>query len=112
MIIYQLHEYSGEYEDYFDRIIGSYLRKERAEEEKAAAEKQEELNKEHANQCANCPYVDNWDRTDYDMLVDEMKKHCDRGDIQFVDNGEPICKNYHVYWDINSFEIQEVEVEE
>ena len=35
MKIYQLHEYSGEYEDFSDRIIGSYLRKERAEEEKA-----------------------------------------------------------------------------
>ena len=35
MTIYQLHEYSGEWEDYRDRIIGSYLRKERAEEEKS-----------------------------------------------------------------------------
>ena len=27
MIIYQLHEHSGEYDYYCDRIIGSYLRK-------------------------------------------------------------------------------------
>ena len=31
MKIYQVHKYSGEYEDYRDQIIGSYLRRERAE---------------------------------------------------------------------------------
>lgn len=30
--IYQIHEMSGEYEDYRDTIVGSYLRKDRAEE--------------------------------------------------------------------------------
>lgn len=41
MKIYQLHEYGGEWEDRYDYIIGSYLRKERAEEEKVKAEKME-----------------------------------------------------------------------
>ena len=30
--VYQIHKMSGECEDYLDTIIGSYLRKERAEE--------------------------------------------------------------------------------
>ena len=33
MKIYQLHKYGGELEDYRNYIIGSYLHKERAEEE-------------------------------------------------------------------------------
>ena len=33
MKIYQLHKFGGEWEDSYDYIIGSYLRKERAEEE-------------------------------------------------------------------------------
>ncbi len=32
MKIYQLHEYYGEYEDYFDHIVGSFMRRECAEE--------------------------------------------------------------------------------
>ena len=34
MTIYQIHEYNGEWDDFTDRIIGSYISKERAEEEK------------------------------------------------------------------------------
>ncbi len=34
MVIYQIHKYSGQYEDFTDVIVGSYLKKERAEEEK------------------------------------------------------------------------------
>lgn len=30
MTIYQIHEYSGEYEDYRDYIVGSYLNREKA----------------------------------------------------------------------------------
>lgn len=41
MIVYQLHKCGGEWEDSFDYIIGSYLRKERAEEEKIKAETEE-----------------------------------------------------------------------
>ena len=38
MKIYQLHERGGEWEDYYDYIRGSFLRKERAIEEKIKAE--------------------------------------------------------------------------
>ena len=41
MKIYQLHEYSGVWEDFHDYIRGSYLRKERAEKEKVKAEAEE-----------------------------------------------------------------------
>lgn len=41
MKIYQLHEYKGEWEDFRDIIIGSYLRKQRAEEELAKDEAEE-----------------------------------------------------------------------
>ena len=50
MKIYQLHKHGGEWEDYRDVIIGSYLRKERAEEEKLKAEKEEEINRARAKQ--------------------------------------------------------------
>ena len=57
MKIYQLHEYGGEWEDSYDYIIGSYLRKERAEEEKIKAEVKDNKLVEHSNRCWACPFI-------------------------------------------------------
>lgn len=110
MKIYQLHEYSGEYEDYRDRIIGSYVIKERAEEEKTKDE-QEELKKQLLEQqCRNCPYHDNID--DCGTMANLMRKYCDHSDIHCDSDGELFCKNFYLHWRDSNFDITEVEVEE
>lgn len=106
MKIYQLHEYSGEWEDYRDRIIGSYLRKERAEEEKAKAEAKEKELVEQSNKCDDCPYL-------YDAYItnEELLSYCSKAKLE-EDDDDINCANYYSHWDEATFEIKEVEVEE
>lgn len=109
MLIYQLHEYGGEWEDRFDYIIGSYLKKERAEEEKVKAEAKEKELVEQDKKCNECPYL-------YDAYTtnDELLSYCSKAKLE-RDEYDPDtmnCKNYYTHWDESIFEIIEVEVEE
>lgn len=106
MLIYQLHEYGGQWEDSFDYIIGSYLKKERAEEEKAKAEaKEEELVEQH-KKCDDCPFL-------YDEFItnEDLLSYCSKAKLTKHKYGTS-CKNYYTHWDESSFNIVEVEVEE
>lgn len=111
MKIYQLHEYSGEWEDYRDRIIGSYLRKERAEEEKAKAEAEEELLLEHGKRCNNCPLLDDYSWLTIENLIAKYPNYCTESKLEETDYGIN-CQNYYSHWDKSTFKIVEVEVEE
>ena len=112
--IYQIHEMSGEYEDYRDTIIGSYLRKEKAEEVIKTLQDEEEERRARALKCQNCP-VHDYDCNNY-LVISEYCKDFDdvyeRGD----DEEERLfCKNeYCSYpaYDNMYYEMQEVEVEE
>lgn len=107
MIVYQLHEHSGEYDYYCDRIIGSYLRKERAEEEKAKAEAKEKETMEQSKKCEDCPYL-------YDAYItnDELLSYCPNAKLEKNEfNNDIDCQNYYVTWDEVTFSIEEVEVE-
>lgn len=108
MKIYQLHKYGGEWEDYRDYIIGSYLRKERAEEEMAKAQNEETQKQLLAKQCSNCPYHENLE--DNQVLSDLMRKYCNHSDIHCDDEGELFCKNFYNHWIDSRFNIEEVEV--
>lgn len=109
MKIYQLHQYGGEWEDYRDYIIGSYLHKERAEEEMIKAQDEEFQKQRLSKQCANCPYYTD-DIEDNQTLADLMRQHCDHSDIRCDDDGELFCKNFYTHWIYNDFRIKEVEV--
>ena len=110
MKIYQLHEYSGEWEDFHDRIIGSYLRKERAEEEKAKAEIKEKELIERSKKCNRCPFLESY-LSDLDDLLVKHSDYC--VDAKLEENEYGIdCDNYFSHWDESTFEIKEVEVEE
>lgn len=110
MKIYQLHEYGGEWEDYFDNIIGSYIHKERAEGEKRRAEAKEKEKFEFSNRCQNCPFLGE----SYKDLATLIKLHydyCDKAKLE--DDGEEwgiTCDNYYIQWDKSKFRIEEVEV--
>ena len=111
MTIYQLHEYSGEWEDFRDRIIGSYLRKERAEEEKNKAETKEKELIECSKRCAKCSFL----RNNFDSINDFLSKHpnyCKEAKLEEDEDYGIYCANYYHHLYEASFEIKEVEVEE
>lgn len=110
MKIYQLHKYSGEWEDFCDRIIGSYLRKERAEEEKVKAEAREKALIEHGRKCSRCPFIEEpFDKLD--ILMSEYFDYCTKAKLKDSEYGMD-CENYFSHWDDCTFDIKEVEVEE
>ena len=111
MKIYQLHEYSGEWEDFTDNICGSYLRKERAEEAKADAETRERELLERGQQCINCPFLNNHSFLNIKNLIAKYPDYCTDAKLEESDYGID-CENYYAHWDKSTFEIKEVEVEE
>lgn len=109
MKIYQLHKYNGEYEDFRDYIIGSYLRKERAEEEKLKAEAKEKELIERSNKCKNCPFLESFLTTD--KLLSIYQNYCQETELEESEYGIE-CNNYVMFWDESIFEIKEIEIEE
>lgn len=110
MKIYQLHEYGGEWEDYHDYIIGTYLRKERAEEEKAKAEAKKKELIERSRKCNRCPFLV-FPPLDLNDLLDRHSDYCTEAKLEEDAYGIE-CDNYYQYWDENRYDIREVEVEE
>lgn len=112
MKIYQLHECKGEYEDYRDYIIGSYLRKERAEEEKAKAEAKEKEFIKQEKKCQKCPFHGSSEKLK--DLLQKYPKYCSKLDLLEVDDDdcEIYCDNQAFRFDEATYYIKEVEVEE
>ena len=110
MKIYQIHKYGGEWEDAYDDIVGSYLRKERAEAAMAEKHASDRRDQEYAEHCAMCPY---WNCEDEDNaeLRDKILAYCDHSDIHCDDDGGLICNASHLLYDYSSLRIEEVEVE-
>ena len=106
MIIYQLHKYSGEWEDFRDRIVGSYLRKERAIEEKNRLEAEESKLIEQSRKCGKCPYL-----YDYFIANEKLLEYCSNAKLEEYDD-DIDCDNYYQHYDEATFKIEEVEVEE
>lgn len=110
MKIYQLHKCSGEWEDYLDTIIGSYLREERAIEEKIKAEAKEEELMVRGSKCNRCPFIDEVP-DDFDNLIAKHSDYCSEAKLTASEYGID-CENYYAHWDKATFHIKEVEVEE
>lgn len=111
--VYQIHKMSGECEDYLDTIIGSYLRKERAEEVIKTLRDEEDRRKARAIKCRECPVHDY--NCDFRSVINEYCE--DFEEERELDDGEEqtFCKNeYYLYssYDAVYYEIQKVEVEE
>ena len=109
--IYQLHEYSGQYEDFRDHIIGSYLRKNRADDEKLKAELIERDLKELSRKCDNCPFLNNEPEIKLEDLIGVHSDYCDMKDLDEGEYGIS-CENRYYHWDEASFEVVEIDVEE
>ena len=109
MKIYQIHDRFGEWEDYRDRILASYLHKEKAEEELEKLRENERELVRRAMDCAGCPLFD-W------LTLEEFREYTKDGLLtcphfeKAVDDGEVTCRNVYTHWDDHDYEIEEVEV--
>ena len=106
MRIYQIHKCGGQWEDSYDYIVGSYLKKERAEEEKVKLEAEEQELRDQSQKCNECPFL-------YDAFItnEELLAYCPQADLRKY--GDDLdCNNYFQLWDESYFKIEEVEVEE
>lgn len=56
MKIYQIHEIRGQYTDYCDTIVGTYLNKETARRELFRLCRKVEESKKMAQRCSKCPW--------------------------------------------------------
>ena len=117
MKIYQLHEYDYSYGECFHSIKGSYLRKERAEEEKTKAEWKEKELVEKNEKCFNCPFIEEeYTVENINNLIAEYPNYCNEMKLSEGYYGEGYygieCDNYFTDYEERSFEIKEVEVEE
>ena len=112
MRIYQLHEYCGEWEDYRDLIRGSYLRRERAEEEKVKREAEQRELERRSDLCANCLFIGE-DASVMEKLLSKYPDYCDKKEF-YIDTYDNCieCENYYLHYDKSTFNIKEVEVEE
>lgn len=111
MKIYQLHKYTGVWEDFRDTIIGSYLRRERAEEEKNKAEIKEKELTEQNEKCFECPFIGE-DNENLNSLLSEYSNYCTKVKLNRTEYGIINCDNYYTHWDDATFSVKEVEVEE
>ena len=111
--IYQIHEMSGEYEDYRDTVIGSYLRRERAEEILKILLDKEEERRERALKCQSCPVHDRGCTNR--LIIGEYCKDFNDAYAQDDDEEYLFCKNEYCSYpgfDNRYYRIDEVEVEE
>jgi len=119
MKIYQIHEYSGEYEDFSDYVRFTYLDPEKAKVKKEELEAQELIDR----MCSSCPLdycPDDCDMNCKDcsetVRITRAKKYCNRCDIEKLECEEHECgyyyrcKNESSHFDDRSFEIKDVEV--
>lgn len=106
MKIYQIHKYEGEYEDYSDRIISSYLNYDKAVIEKERLEQEELSLREQGKKCDECPFINSWSIKE---IVDKYPDYCDDVSLENLEYGVE-CNNYHLHWDDATFKIVEVDV--
>lgn len=104
MVVYQIHERGGSYEDAYDIIRGTYLSKEKAEKEWQALVKAEADRNKLAEKCNKCPICD------YVMGKNVLKKiwrYCSLFDYNEVTED---CRNREERWDEVKFDLKIVEV--
>lgn len=105
MEIYQIHETGGEWEDSYDRIVGSYLNAEKAEEECKRLSTNEFLRMLSAKACAVCPLFITTDEPD-NKTIEFVKTRCS----YYATDGDNWCCNYTSDMDESHFDVREEEV--
>ena len=110
MKIYQIHETSGSYEDYYDYIVGTYLHKDRAELEMQKLVNTEETRQKRYEKCQNCPIGDlDLQEDTFETMKDACNGYCNRSQIYEELYGFG-CENEESYWDDKNYKIKEIKV--
>lgn len=103
MKIYQIHKYTGLYENFRDYIISSYLDYNKALIEKERLVKEKLELQEQAKKCNDCPFIGGWS-------VEAFPDYCEKSSLKDTKCGIE-CDNYcYSNWDDATFEIVEVNV--
>lgn len=109
MTVYQIHEYTGEYEDFVDRIVATYLDPDKAQADMNKRRKAaEDLDKASAK-CACCPTATLYYEDVTEDLLQSIKRYCSK--FEKIDQDDEFdCKNFFEAWDIPSYKIRAEEV--
>lgn len=107
MKIHQVHRSGGEWEDYYNYIVASYLHEENAMKKKEELEEEQNKRIEQSKKCDEC----------YDYYEDIGYEHCDKECfVKAVDyEGEIFCKNEdcsYMYFDMGNYSVETVEIED
>ena len=111
MKIYQIHKYGGNYEDYFDYIVSSYLSKEKAIIERRLLEK----DLEESRKCCSCQLYYCDDTCQYNDCDKCNERNLNKIDT-YCSRYEPCewnkykCINYSTKFNEINYSIEEVEV--
>ena len=82
MKIYQIHETSGQWEDYRDYIVGTYLYKDKAESEMKKLVEKEQIRQKQYDHCRNCPIGDlDLQEDTFEVMRDACRKYCNHSQI-------------------------------
>lgn len=104
MVVYQIHERGGSYEDAYDFIRATYLSKEKAEKEWKALVNAETDRNKLAEKCNKCPIYD------YVMNKNTEKKILQYCSLFNYNNATEDCRNREERWDEVEFDLKTVEV--
>lgn len=107
MKVYQIEKTTGEWEDTYHTIVGTYLSKSRAEVE---LERLKQKTKEEYK-CMDCPY--SWERSDKPLDVD-CPEHKPENENEGMSDMQPdyYCENWIDSYDAPSYKLLEFDVDE
>lgn len=116
MEIYQIHERSREqadgYDVFYDRIIGSYFKPQKAEFELMKHKAKAKIRQQKSIQCEKCPlfYDNTLPQNDINKISEIADNYC--GDSMIVEDASGyICENYTSQIPECSYYIEAIEVE-
>lgn len=97
MKIYQIHKCAGMYEDYLEKIVGSYINKKKAEKMLLDFQKSEAAKQAQIEKCQNYTINDK-------IFCEDLKK-------EKLEDEETWPENYFYYRDPVYYKLEEVEVD-
>lgn len=113
-IVYMVIEYSGEYEDYQERICGAYFSEEKAQAKIAKLKEAQEKDKCQFELCQECPAND-WtlSRSEFEKIREEYSTYCPYiKDVVIDENEDCYCSLSCFYFEEAGYFVKTVEVEE
>lgn len=108
MKVYQVHRSGGEWEDYYDYIVASYLHEENAIKKKEELEEKQNKEIEQSKKCDEC----------YSYYEDIGFEHCDEECFMkaLSYDGEIVCEKesfgYCMYFDTENYFIETIEIKD